>query len=257
MPSTINADNGVVSGSSGVKTTADTSGVLALQSNGSTGLTLDTSLNVGVGGVTPSAWGSNRTAIQLGGSSGSNFVGGATTALKANNYFDTGDKYVANGFANAYLMNGGTHSWLNAPSGTAGNAITFTQAMTLEGTDRTNLLIGTTSSTFSAATRGVIEIAGSATSLVSLKGGSALAYIFNDGGNLNIQNNSAGVLQLSNNSAVRFQIGSAGQLGIGGATYGSSGQVLTSGGSGAAPTWSTPSAGTTILFAAFSSTGGF
>jgi len=49
MASTINADNGVVSGSAGVKTTADTSGVLALQSNGTTGLTLNTSLAVGVG----------------------------------------------------------------------------------------------------------------------------------------------------------------------------------------------------------------
>lgn len=49
MPSTINSDNGVVSGSAGVKTTADTSGVLALQSNGTTGLTLNTSLAIGVG----------------------------------------------------------------------------------------------------------------------------------------------------------------------------------------------------------------
>lgn len=49
MPSTINSDNGVVSGSSGVKTTADTSGELALQSNGVTGLTLNTSLAIGVG----------------------------------------------------------------------------------------------------------------------------------------------------------------------------------------------------------------
>jgi hypothetical protein len=49
MPATINADNGVVSGSAGVKTTADTSGVLALQSNGTTGLTLNTSLAIGVG----------------------------------------------------------------------------------------------------------------------------------------------------------------------------------------------------------------
>ena len=49
MASTINADNGVISGSSGVKTTADASGVLALQSNGTTGLTLNTSLAVGVG----------------------------------------------------------------------------------------------------------------------------------------------------------------------------------------------------------------
>ena len=49
MPSFINADNGVVSGSAGVKTTADTSGELALQSNGVTGLTLNTSLAIGVG----------------------------------------------------------------------------------------------------------------------------------------------------------------------------------------------------------------
>ena len=49
MASTINSDNGVVSGSSGLKSTADTSGVLALQSNGTTGLTLNTSLALGVG----------------------------------------------------------------------------------------------------------------------------------------------------------------------------------------------------------------
>ena len=40
----------------------------------------------------------------------------------------------------------------------------------------------------------------------------------------------------------RFRIGTSGQLGIGGATYGTSGQVLTSGGASAAPTWSTPAA---------------
>jgi hypothetical protein len=37
----------------------------------------------------------------------------------------------------------------------------------------------------------------------------------------------------------RMRIGSAGQIGIGGANYGTSGQVLTSGGSGAAPSWTT------------------
>jgi hypothetical protein len=55
MPATINADNGVVSGSAGVKTTADTSGVLALQSNGTTGLTLTTGLNVGIGTSSPTS----------------------------------------------------------------------------------------------------------------------------------------------------------------------------------------------------------
>ena len=42
-----------------------------------------------------------------------------------------------------------------------------------------------------------------------------------------------------NNNAERFRIGAAGQFGIGGANYGTSGQVLTSGGASAAPTWGT------------------
>ena len=41
----------------------------------------------------------------------------------------------------------------------------------------------------------------------------------------------------------RFRVGSAGQLGIGGATYGTSGQVLTSGGGSAAPTWADAAGG--------------
>jgi len=49
MSSTINSDDGIVSGSAGIKTTADSSGLLALQSNGVTGLTLSTSLAIGIG----------------------------------------------------------------------------------------------------------------------------------------------------------------------------------------------------------------
>jgi len=41
----------------------------------------------------------------------------------------------------------------------------------------------------------------------------------------------------------RLRVGSGGQLGIGGANYGSSGQVLTSGGSGAAPAWADAAGG--------------
>ena len=40
-------------------------------------------------------------------------------------------------------------------------------------------------------------------------------------------------------ASVRFQIGKNGELGIGGGTYGSSGQFLQSGGTGAAPSWVT------------------
>lgn len=54
-------------------------------------------------------------------------------------------------------------------------------------------------------------------------------------------------LVLYANSAERLRIGTAGQFGIGGANYGTSGQVLTSAGTGAAPTWTTPSAGALVF----------
>jgi hypothetical protein len=59
-----------------------------------------------------------------------------------------------------------------------------------------------------------------------------------------LQADGTSVLRLNTNSLTRFQIGASGQFGIGGATYGTSGQVLTSGGASAAPTWSTPTTGT-------------
>ena len=46
-----------------------------------------------------------------------------------------------------------------------------------------------------------------------------------------------------NSHAERFRIGSLGQFGVGGANYGTSGQVLTSAGSGAAPSWASPAVG--------------
>lgn len=59
-----------------------------------------------------------------------------------------------------------------------------------------------------------------------------------------ISGDSSDNLILSNTSSntERFRVGPAGQLGIGGATYGTSGQALISGGGSAAPTWGTPTA---------------
>ena len=47
----------------------------------------------------------------------------------------------------------------------------------------------------------------------------------------------------------RLRIGSSGQIGIAGANYGTSGQVLTSAGSGSAVQWATPSSGSMTLLA--------
>ena len=54
----------------------------------------------------------------------------------------------------------------------------------------------------------------------------------------------------------RLRIGSAGQLGIAGANYGTSGQVLTSAGSGSAIAWATPSSGGYTLISTTTLSGG-
>jgi hypothetical protein len=48
-----------------------------------------------------------------------------------NVYYNAGNKYITTGAATLYAQTTGQHQWFNAPSGTAGNAISFTQAMTL------------------------------------------------------------------------------------------------------------------------------
>ena len=69
----------------------------------------------------------------------------------------------------------------------------------------------------------------------------ATTFVGNLTGNVNATSN----LLLQIGGSEKFRVGSSGQLGIGGANYGTSGQVLTSGGSGSAATWSTVT-GTTI-----------
>lgn len=57
------------------------------------------------------------------------------------------------------------------------------------------------------------------------------------GTDIYITNRESGFMAFENAGAERMRIGSAGQIGLGGANYGTSGQVLTSNGSGAAPSW--------------------
>ena len=54
-------------------------------------------------------------------------------------------------------------------------------------------------------------------------------------------------IKVTTEGSERVRVGPAGQVGIGGTNYGTSGQVLTSGGVSAAPTWSSlPPAGGTV-----------
>jgi len=103
---------------------------VAITTSGILAATFSTSGNLGLG-VTPSAWSVGK-AMEFGN------VGNAVWGVSAtqitmpqNAYFNGAWRYGANGLATRYAQEAGVHQWWNAPSGTAGNAVTFTQAMTL------------------------------------------------------------------------------------------------------------------------------
>jgi hypothetical protein len=156
MPSTINANN-----TTGLVSTADTSGVLQLQTNGTTAVTVDDSQRVGVG-VTPSAW---DTLKQLDVGSGGGIWGtAAQVGIGSNVYYGTSNfRYKATNVASALQVDGNVFKFLTAASGTAGNAISFTQAMTLDASG--NLLVGTTGN---ATTGGLMAIPNSNNSLLRI-----------------------------------------------------------------------------------------
>ena len=62
----------------------------------------------------------------------------------------------------------------------------------------------------------------------------------------------ADTVSFETSGSERFRVASSGQLGVGGANYGTAGQLLTSGGNGAAPTWSdAPTSGASTGFVYF------
>ena len=104
---------------------------------------LDSSGNLGLG-VTPSAWDSTLKGLQV--STTAVFSGQPSTEvmrLGSNWYYNSGFKYIYAGNATRYDQASGAHAWYNAASGTAGDAISFTQAMTLDASG--NLGVGTSS----------------------------------------------------------------------------------------------------------------
>lgn len=141
--------------------------------------------NVGIG-VTPSAWSSISPTLQLAYGSIYNFAFSGL-GLASISYYDGSWKYFSSGQAPArYEMNQGAHAWYTAASGTAGNAISFTQAMTLNASG--NLGIGTTS----PLTRLHAAISGTGTTNVLTVENSASPINVNDTATISFRHNAAG-----------------------------------------------------------------
>jgi hypothetical protein len=199
----------------GIPTIAGSSGAFLFYPNGSTSgelMRLNSSGNLGLG-VTPSAWTVKAVEIGAKGTAIWN-LNQQNASFTCNAYYDGTLRYGGTGLATQYQQAAGLHYWYTAASGTAGNAITFTQAMTLDASG--NLIVGGTSALVAASGRGNVTINGASGSILSLGvGGSYRTYLFTDGTNTELWNGQAGNLVFATNNTERARITSGGDLLVG------------------------------------------
>jgi hypothetical protein len=153
---------------SGVVRYDGTSNFMSFWTSSTERMRINSSGNLGLG-VTPSAWATVVPVLQfLGGASLAGF--GNVGYLNANAYFDGSWRYIASAASGRYEV-ADSHKWFSAASGTAGNAISYTQAMTLDTSG--NLLVGKTSTSFSTAgmnftAGGLSELVASSSTVVAV-----------------------------------------------------------------------------------------
>ena len=182
----------LATGSTGYASLLTTQGATPLQfgTNLTVRATLDSSGNLGLG-VTPSAWNTDYRTYQLAGGGALFNNGGSTFLALSQNLFvnsSSENRYIATAAATRYRQSAGTHLWDIAASGTAGNAITFTQAMTL--TAAGSLGIGVT-----APPAKLSVTAGGATSVTALN-------LINDDNSFGAGTGTAISFGLSNSAAI-------------------------------------------------------
>jgi hypothetical protein len=182
---------------------------------------IDSSGNVGIG-VTPSAWNNTYKAMQVGfGASIYGRTASSTAAITSNAFVNSGGsfQYINTEAASYYLQGGGQHLWNYAASGTAGNTITFSEAMRLDTSG--NLGIGTSSPSSKLNVQGttgnnvfISQIAGATNNpYLSISHSESGSYSKIDANGSTV---AASNLVLSTLGNERMRIDSSGNVGVGG-----------------------------------------
>jgi hypothetical protein len=120
-----------------------------------------------------------------------------------------------------------------------GFATNGTEAMRVNASG--NVAIGTTANYRLAVVGGATQLSGSTDAAAGLRVQTASGVATLTG--INSDNNAFNPIAFYTSATEALRIATAGQIGIGGANYGTSGQVLTSGGAAAAPSWASVTSG--------------
>jgi hypothetical protein len=231
-------------GTPSITTTGDTNtgiffpaaDTIAFAEGGAEAMRIDSSGNLGIG-VTPSAWNTNSRVLQIGvnGYMGlENYLGNSANVWA--NLFRTSPSvynYLTTAAATLYSQSAGQHTWYNAPSGTAGNSATLTQAMTLDNSG--NLGIGTTtiaagygggngSVTLQNAKSLAFNNASNAWSTTTT--GAAILYFTDNNLYIDAKDSTANIIFRVNGATERMRIDSSGNVLIGVTSANANGGVL-------------------------------